>query len=99
MKPGVPAFLPSLTPPADRDRLAGAFEKVTSRLPNREELKILSGALDRERLRYRTAQSDAEQLLAVGESIRNPALPAAEHAAWTNVCGLLLNLSEAVTRR
>ena len=62
-------------------------------------VKILGGALDRERLRYRTAQSDAEQLLAVGESIRNPALPAAEHAAWTNVCGLLLNLSEAVTRR
>ena len=86
-------------PGSDRDRLAGAFEKVTSRLPNREELKILSGALDRERLRYRTAQSDAEQLLAVGESIRDPALPAAEHAAWTNVCGLLLNLSEAVTRR
>jgi len=86
-------------PGSDRDRLAGAFEKVTSRLPTPEELKILGGALDRERLRYRTAQSDAEQLLAVGESIRNPALPAAEHAAWTNVCGLLLNLSEAVTRR
>jgi hypothetical protein len=36
--------------------------------------------------------------LANGESPRNNKIPMAEHAAWAQVAGLLLNLSEAVTR-
>lgn len=82
----------------DLERLATAFERVTSRPPTAFELKILTTSLKRER----TKNSDPEnavRLLSVGESPRNPDLPVLEHAAWTNLCGLLLNLSEAVTRR
>jgi hypothetical protein len=86
-------------PGSDRERLSAAFERVTSRSPNEGELKIISAALERERRRYQADPLGAEHLLAVGESARNPDLPAAEHAAWTNICALLLNLSEAVTRR
>ncbi len=83
----------------DLERLAIGFERVTSRPPTPSELKILTTALHRERRKYDADPAGAAQLLAVGESPRDANLPAREHAAWTNLCGLLLNLSEAVTRR
>ena len=84
---------------SDQKRLQRAFEHVTSRLPDQEELEVLKIAIARERARYHSDISGAQNLLAVGESLPDPTLPAAEHAAWTNICGLLLNLSESVTRR
>ena len=87
------------SPGSDRERLSTAFERVSSRSPNEGEMEIITAALERERRQYRTDQPGAEKLLSVGESPRTRDLPAAEHAAWTNICGLLLNLSEAVTRR
>ncbi len=84
---------------SDQERLLRAFEQVTSRSPRQDELEILKTAIARERARYRDDPSGARSLLTVGESLPNLDLPAAEHAAWTNLCGLLLNLSESVTRR
>tara|TARA_B100000579_G_C22646324_1_gene763925 strand:- start:383 stop:787 length:405 start_codon:yes stop_codon:yes gene_type:complete len=84
---------------SDQKRLQRAFEHVTSRLPDQEELEVLKIAIARERARYHSDISGAQSLIAVGESLPDPTLPAAEHAAWTNICGLLLNLSESVTRR
>ena len=40
----------------------------------------------------------AAALLAQGESARNAALDPVEHAAWTQVAALILNLSEVITR-
>jgi hypothetical protein len=37
-------------------------------------------------------------LLSVGESPRDQALPPAEHAAWSALANLLLNLDEVITR-
>ena len=37
-------------------------------------------------------------LLAAGESPRDERIPVPEHAAWTQVASLVLNLSETVTR-
>ena len=84
---------------SDQERLRRAFEHVTSRPPDQQELAILEIAITRERTRYLNDISGAQSLIAVGESLPDPTLPAAEHAAWTNICGLLLNLSESVTRR
>ena len=84
---------------SDEKRLLQAFEEVTSRLPDQNELGILKAALARERARYHDNVTEAQKLLAVGESLPDQDLPPTEHAAWTNLCGLLLNLSEAVTRR
>ena len=36
--------------------------------------------------------------LASGESLRDEAIPPAEHAAWSQVASLMMNLSETVTR-
>ena len=52
----------------------------------------------RERTRYAADESAAEKYLANGESPRNEKIPSTEHAAWSQVAALLLNLSETVTR-
>ena len=48
--------------------------------------------------RYAANESAAEEYLANGESPRDEKIPAPEHAAWSQVAALLLNLSETVTR-
>ena len=40
----------------------------------------------------------AKQLLAIGESKRDEAIPAAEHAAWTVIAQMVLNMDETLTR-
>ena len=85
-------------PDDDPARLRWAFEECVSRPPTKAELAVLNRALTRERARYTADESAAEKLLANGESPRDEKIPAAEHAAWSQIAALLLNLSETVTR-
>ncbi|MCA9239162.1 MAG: DUF1553 domain-containing protein [Planctomycetales bacterium] len=82
----------------DRDRLRWAYYETTSRPPSAEELELLAHSLRREREHYAANPSEAERLLAVGESPRDARIPVCEHAAWAQVATLLLNLSETITR-
>ena len=82
----------------DANRLRWAFEECLSRPPSEEELAVVSGALQRERARYAADEAAARAYLAAGESPRDETIPVAEHAAWSQVAALLLNLSETVTR-
>jgi len=82
----------------DAERLRWAFQECVSRPPSEEELVVLSDALERERARYAADEAAARAYLANGESPRNEQIPAAEHAAWSQVAALMLNLSETVTR-
>jgi hypothetical protein len=82
----------------DAQKVVWAFAETTSRLPSRDETKVLTDALARERARFARDTAAAEALLAHGESPRDASLPAADHAAWTQVAAVLLNLSETVTR-
>jgi hypothetical protein len=84
--------------PDDPARLAAAFSRMTGRPAAAAELAALQKALVRERQRYQADPAAAEALLAIGESPRDPNLPAPEHAAWTQVASLVLNLSETVTK-
>jgi hypothetical protein len=85
--------------PNDRERLTAAFETITSRPPQPEELATLEAALNRERQRYTSDPAAARQLLAIGEAPQNTNLPATEQAAWTQLASTLLNLSETITRK
>jgi hypothetical protein len=85
-------------PIEETERLRWAFEECVSRPPTDEELSVLTDALFRERTRYKNNKTAAEKYLANGESLRNQKIPAPEHAAWSQVAALLLNLSETVTR-
>jgi hypothetical protein len=82
----------------DADRLRWAFTETTSRLPTDAEFAVLMRTLARERKYYAKNESVAREYLANGESPRDENISPAEHAAWSQVAALLLNLSEAITR-
>jgi hypothetical protein len=80
------------------DRLTWAFRRVLGRAPRPAELTVLEAALQRNHARFREQKDGALQLLAVGEAPRDESLDPVDHAAWTTVCALLLNLDETITR-
>ncbi len=82
----------------DSERLKWAFEECVSRPPTDQERAVMQHALTRERTRYQADEAAARAFLANGESARDVRIPVAEHAAWSQVASLLLNLSETVTR-
>jgi hypothetical protein len=82
----------------ETNRLRWAFEECVSRQPTNAELSVLTSALNRERTRYGANPIAAKEYLSNGESPRNEKIRTSEHAAWSQVASLLLNLSETVTR-
>jgi hypothetical protein len=80
-------------------RIEAAFRLVVARAPTSEEKRILLGSLERLRVVYTADADAATRLLKVGESPRNEKLDAREHAAWTALCTMLLNLDETLTRQ
>ncbi len=82
----------------DEARLHWAFMQATSRLPTVDEDAVLRGALTRERAHFASSPADALSILEAGESPRDESLSSTEHAAWSQVAALLLNLSETITR-
>jgi hypothetical protein len=63
-----------------------------------KERGVLQGTLDRVRAEFGADPAAAARLLAVGESPRDPQLDPLEHAAWTAVCSVILNLDETLTK-
>lgn len=82
----------------DWESLSHAFRLVTSRYPTAAEGAVLSARLATLRQTYQTDEGAAKKLLSVGESKRDEALDPSEHAAWTGLCLLLLNLDEVITK-
>jgi hypothetical protein len=89
---------PDTVPSDDAQRLRWAFTECTSRPPTETELAVLIKTLARERARYKADPKSARAYLSAGESPRSETIPAPEHAAWSQLALLLLNLSETVTR-
>jgi hypothetical protein len=87
-----------LAAPADEARLEQAFRLVLARKPSAAEKKILLARLDALQQQFATDADAAQKLLTVGESKRNEKLASAEHAAWTGLCQLVLNLDEALSK-
>jgi len=82
----------------DSERLQWAFAESASRFPSERELRVLTAALERERKRYSGNEKAAREYLSAGESPRDQSIPVVEHAAWSQIAALLLNLSETITR-
>lgn len=85
-------------PGTDRQRLVRGFRIVTARKPRADELVVLQQTLQFHLGEYREHPESARKLLAVGESKRDMKLDVADHAAWTLLANLLLNLDETVTK-
>ena len=79
-------------------RLAWAFQRVTSRPGTPAELAVLRKGLDRRLTAYAADLPAAKKLLANGQSAVPTDLDPAQLAAWTVTANVLLNLDETVTR-
>ena len=86
------------TVPSADARLEHAFRLVTSRKPGAAEKQILLARLATLTQQYAADSAAARKLLTVGESKRDEKLDPVDHAAWTGLCSLLLNLDEAVSK-
>ena len=82
----------------DRERVAYLFLLATGRPATAAETKIVLDTLQAQRAEFREDPESAKKLLAVGESARDETIHATEHAAWTMVCNMVLNLDEVVTQ-
>jgi hypothetical protein len=83
---------------ADSARLDGAYRLAAARLPTPAERRLLLARLARLRAHYAGDTAAAKALLSAGESARDEKLDPTEHAAWTALCNLILNLDEVITR-
>ncbi|HTN75767.1 MAG TPA: DUF1553 domain-containing protein, partial [Pirellulaceae bacterium] len=84
------------TSPAERANFG--FRLATARLPTPEETAVLVQFFDQQRAEYQANAEAAAKLLTVGDSKRDDKLDVVEHAAWTMVANVILNLDEAVTK-
>jgi mono/diheme cytochrome c family protein len=82
----------------DGERIAYLFRRALQRKPTPEEAGVLTALLEKHRTQYRADKKAAGELLHTGERPVPPDLDAAELAAWTSVCRVLLNLHETITR-
>ena len=87
---------PTLT--NDTQRLTRAWILATARAPKASELKALQSSLQSLRQQHSAHLDEAKKLLSVGDSKRNENLDPAEHAAWSSLCLMLLNLDEVLNK-
>lgn len=80
------------------ERAAFGFRLATGRLPAEHEAGVLLKLYENQLAEYQANRDAAAQFLTIGESKRNEALDVAEHAAWTLVANVILNLDETVTK-
>lgn len=79
-------------------RIRFAFRLATARHPQSDETRILLDIFQKQLGVYRRNKKAADRLLGVGESPRDKSLDVAEHAAWTTVASIILNMDETVTK-
>lgn len=85
--------------PHDLDgRLTFAFRTVLARAPTPTERAVLMSQYQRLHARYQADPKAAVMLTAAGRFSPPEKLGPVEHAAWTGLANLLLNLDEAITR-
>ncbi len=82
----------------DDARLTAVFRLATARPPTAAESKILFTRLAKLRADFAADPNAARELSAIGEFARPESLVPAEHAAWTTLCLLILNLDETLSK-
>ncbi len=80
------------------DRLRFGFRLTTARDPSERELSVLSAQLAAHLEHFQADVEAAKKLLAIGAVPRDESLDPAEHAAYTLIGNLLLNLDETMTK-
>ena len=81
-----------------RERITYLFRLATSRLPNEEELKVLSDYFESERKRFESTPEAVKEYLVIGEYRALEEVNQIDLAAYAMVANTILNLDEAITR-
>jgi hypothetical protein len=82
----------------DEARLALAFQRALARKPRAKELQSLLKFLDLQRDYYQSNAAESAKLLQIGLAPAPKETAATDLAAWTQVCRVILNLQETITR-
>jgi hypothetical protein len=77
--------------------LDAAFEHALSRRPHSDEVESLRGLYERQLAYYREHPDEAEAFLSIGNT-PTEAPNSVELAAWSQLCRVILNLHETITR-
>jgi hypothetical protein len=85
-------------PGDDSQRIDRLYRRALGRGARPVELKTLLAFLDRRRAETRAAPEDARKLVAIGHAPVPAGQDVAELAAWLEVCRVVLNLHETITR-
>ena len=80
------------------DRLRYGFRLTTARDPNEREMAVLAAQLASHLDHFKADPESAKKLLAIGAVPRDESLDVAEHASYTLIGNLLLNLDETMTK-
>jgi len=80
-------------------RIQFAFQLATSRIAESAEIEVFLEVFLKQLQIYRHNQQAAKKLLSVGSSQRDSSLDIAEHAAWTTVASMILNLDETISKQ
>jgi len=83
----------------DTDRIDYAFQWITSRKPRPDEVTILQNRLGQLRGEFSEDMEEAKKLTSIGAYRLNRELDLTDHAAYTVLSSLLLNLDETITRQ
>jgi len=80
------------------ERLTYGFRLATGRTPSARELEVLQKTLDKNLASFAADKAAADKLLSYGDSPKATDLDPAEHAAWTMIANMLINLDETITK-
>lgn len=83
---------------APETRLNTIYRLVLARKPSASEQKVLLATLENLRGGFAKNPDAAKKLLAIGESKRDDKIDPIEHASWTALCNMILNLDEALSK-
>jgi hypothetical protein len=87
-------------PGSDTDaRIRFMFHRLTARLPDRDELRLLQDLLQDQTKRFQQEPERAAKLIAIGEQKRDSSVDPVELAALTAVSQTIMNLDATVWKR
>ena len=80
------------------ERLSYGFRLSTAREPNEHEQAVLAAQLAAQLEHFQASPEAAKKLLSIGAVPRDESLDPVEHASYTMIGNLLLNLDETMTK-
>lgn len=80
------------------DRINWAYQRVLSRMPQPQELEIMTHLYEKHQAEYTANLDAAGALVATGEAPVTEDIAPDQLAAWTSVARVILNLHETITR-